>query len=146
MLAEILTRYAHFIFILIMTSALIGEALLLKPVMTRSDLKTMAKLDAVYGLSAVLLVAAGLTLWLGVGKPAEYYTQNPVFHLKLTLAVVIGLISIYPTVFYLKKSRGNDLQEQIPVPTGIQKAVILQIALLALIPMLAILAARGIRW
>ena len=60
--------------------------------------------------------------------------------------MVIGLISIYPTVFYLKKSRGTDLQEQIPVPSGIKKAVILQIALLALIPMLAILAARGIRW
>ena len=79
MLAEILTRYAHFIFILIMTSALIGEALLLKPVMTRADLKTMAKLDGVYGLSAILLVAAGLTLWLGVGKPAEYYTKTRFF-------------------------------------------------------------------
>lgn len=146
MLAEILTRYAHFIFILIMTSTLIGEALLVKPLMTRAELKTMAKLDGLYGLSAVLLVAAGLTLWLGVGKPAEYYTKNPVFHLKLTLAVVIGLISIYPTVFYIKKSRGKDLEAQIPVPSGIKKAIILQIALLALIPMLAILAARGISW
>ncbi len=144
MLAEIFTRYFHFVFIIVMSGALMGEAFLLKAQMSKKELKTLAKLDALYGLSAVLVVAAGLTLWFGVGKSAVFYTQNPVFHLKLSLAILIGLISIYPTVFYLKKSKGTELNEQVQIPPNIQKAVYLQLFLLALIPMLAVLMAKGI--
>lgn len=144
MIAEILTRYSHFLFIITMSAALVGEALLLRPSMTRSDLKRLAGLDAVYGLSALLLVGAGLVLWFAVGKPAEFYTKNPVFHVKLTLAVLLGLISIYPTVFYIKNSRGNQMEETIDIPRGIKTAVYIQLFILAFVPLLATIMAKGI--
>lgn len=144
MIAEILTRYSHFLFIITMSAALVGEALLLRPSMTRSDLKRIAGLDAVYGLSALLLVGAGLVLWFAVGKPAEFYTKNPVFHVKLTLAVLLGLISIYPTVFYIKNSRGNQMEETIDIPRGIKTAVYIQLFILAFVPLLATIMAKGI--
>ena len=102
MITEILLRYIHFIALFFWIGALTSEHLLLKPQMSRAAIIRLSRIDAVYGISAVLVVAAGLTLWFGVGKPAEFYSGNWIFHVKVGLAVIVGLLSIYPTVFFTK--------------------------------------------
>jgi putative membrane protein len=119
MTTELLLRYLHFICIFAIVGALVAEHLLLKPVLSRQEIARLARIDAVYGLAAIALAAVGLTLWLGsYGKPAEFYSTNPVFHTKLTLFVSIGLLSVYPTVFFLKHRKG-DPNESINVPSVI---------------------------
>lgn len=104
----------------------------------------MARIDGVYGLAAVVLLAAGLTLWLGsFGKPAEFYSKNWIFHLKLALFLGIGLLSIYPTVFFLKNRKGNP-EEVVTVPSKIFWMLRLEIVLLFIIPLLAGLMARSV--
>jgi len=45
--------------------------LLLKPQLTRAEVGRLANIEAVYGIAALALLMAGLTLWLGsFGKPA----------------------------------------------------------------------------
>ncbi len=144
MTTELLLRYIHFISIFIIVGALTGEHLLLKKSLTRAELRRLAKIDAVYGVAAVVLLIAGLTLWLGgLGKPAVVYSKNWIFHLKLSLFVTIGLLSIYPTVFFLKNRKGNP-NEMIPVPSAIFWMLRFELALLVVIPLLAGLMARGV--
>ena len=146
MTTELLLRYLHFICIFAIVGALVAEHLLLKPVLSRQEIARLARIDAVYGLAAIALVAVGLTLWLGgYGKPAEFYSTNPVFHTKLTLFVGIGLLSVYPTVFFLKHRKG-DPNEPINVPSVIFWMLRLEILLLFIIPLLAGLMAKGIRF
>lgn len=146
MTTELLLRYLHFISIFSIVGTLVAEHLLLKPVLTRQEIARLARIDAVYGLSAIALVSVGLTLWLGsYGKPAEFYSTNPVFHIKLTLFVGIGLLSIYPTVFFLKHRKG-DPSETVNVPPVIFWMLRLEILLLFIIPLLAGLMAKGIRF
>ena len=144
MYAEIIVRYLHFIGIFTWVSALVAQWLLLQPEMRRSEIQRLARIDLVYGLSAVLVVGMGLTLWFGVGKPAEYYNSNGLFHLKVSLAVVVGLLSIYPTVFYAKERKGDDPDQRIAVPPKIKRFVVLELILMAIIPLLATLMAAGI--
>jgi putative membrane protein len=144
MTTELLLRYLHFIFIFAIVGALVSEHLLLKKTMTRAELGRLANIDGVYGLAALALVAVGLTLWLGsYGKPAVVYTKNWIFHTKLTLFVIIGLLSIYPTVFFLKNQKG-DANETVAVPAAIFWMLRLEILLLFVIPLLAGLMARGV--
>lgn len=143
MLAEIFTRYFHFIFIFALVSSVVAEHLLLKPQMTRREIKRMAVLDGIYGLSAILVVAAGLTLWFGVGKPAEFYTQNWVFHTKVGLAILMGLLSIYPTVFFIKQRKG-PAEELVDIPPAIKWTIRAELLLIFIIPLLASLMAKGI--
>lgn len=144
MTTELILRYLHFISIFAIVGALASEHLLLKKILTRAELNRLAKIDAVYGVAAVVLLVVGLTLWLGgVGKPAVVYTKNWIFHLKLSLFVTIGLLSIYPTVFFLKNRKGNPAEE-VTVPAAIFRMVRLELALLVIIPLLAGLMARGI--
>lgn len=143
MTAEIILRYIHFISIFTIVGTLVSEHLLLKKEMTRLEIKRISKIDAIYGLSALTLLGVGLTLWFsGVGKPAIVYSKNWIFHLKISLFLTIGLLSIYPTVFFIK-NRG-DQNESVTVPTLIFWMLRLELLLLFIIPILAGLMARGI--
>lgn len=144
MTPEIILRYLHFVSIFTIAGVLISEHLLLKKTLTRAEIGRIARIDALYGLAAMTLLAVGLTLWLGgFGKPSAYYTMNWVFHTKLTLFLTVGLLSIYPTVFFIRHRKGNRA-EVVTVPGAIFWMLRLELLLLALIPLLAGLMARGI--
>lgn len=144
MTTELFLRYVHFISIFVIVGSLAAEFVLLKKTITRGELNRLARIDAAYGIAAITLLVAGLTLWLGgYGKPSFFYSQNWIFHLKLTLFVIIGLLSIYPTVFYLKQRKG-DVEEKVTVPAIVHWMLRLELFLLLIIPLLAGLMSRGV--
>ncbi|MDI1321749.1 MAG: DUF2214 family protein [Algoriphagus sp.] len=144
MSTEIFLRYIHFISIFVIVSSLVAEHLLLKPGMKRKEIDRLSKIDGVYGFAVLVVLAAGLTLWLGGhGKPAEFYSENALFQTKLGLFLVIGLLSIYPTVFFFKKRKG-DPTELVAIPKSIFWMIRLELLLVFAIPLLAGLMAKGI--
>jgi putative membrane protein len=144
MTLEIFLRYLHFISIFAIVGALSSEHLLLKKQLTRAEIKRLSRVDAVYGIAALLLLTVGLTLWFsGVGKPSVYYTKNWIFHTKITLFAAIGLLSIYPTIFFVKNAKG-DAGELVEVPQSVFWMLRFELLLLFIIPLLAGLMAHGV--
>jgi putative membrane protein len=144
MTIEILLRYIHFISIFTIVGTLVSEHMLLKKELTRTEIAKLARIDAIYGIAAVVLVIAGLTLWLGsFGKPSIYYTKNWIFHTKITCFILVGLLSIYPTVFFIKNRKGNQA-EVIAIPKTIFWMLRLELTLLFIIPLLAGLMSHGV--
>jgi putative membrane protein len=144
MTLEIILRYIHFISIFAIVGTLVSEHLLLKKSMTRGELGRLARIDAVYGIAAVSLLTAGLILWLGsVGKPSWFYSKNWVFHTKITLFAIVGLLSIYPTIFFLRGRKG-DPAEIVSVPKTVFMMLRVELLLLFIIPLLAGLMAHGV--
>lgn len=139
---EILVRYIHFIGILLLAGMLVTENILLSKQLNIETIKKLAKIDAVYGLSAVITFIAGMLLWLVVGKPSQFYTGNAVFHAKLGLFVVIAILSIFPTIFFLKNQKFQA--EKLIVPSHILLIKRTELALLLVLPLLAIHMARGV--
>ena len=139
---ELFVRYLHFVGFILLASMLVAENLLLARSLDNRTLKKLAAIDGIYGLSAVITLGAGLTLWLGVGKPAEFYNANPIFHIKVTLFVVVALLSIYPTIFLLKHRNTSAAELSVPAPVVLVKR--LEVVFLLLIPLLAVLMARGV--
>ncbi|MBI1769947.1 MAG: DUF2214 family protein [Bacteroidetes bacterium] len=141
---EIILRYVHFISIFTIVGTLASEHLILKKELKRAEIGKLARIDMVYGLAAMTLLIVGLTLWFGsVGKPAVYYTKNWIFHTKLTLFLIVGLLSIYPTIFFVKNRKGNP-EEIVAIPKTIFMMLRMELLLLFIIPMLAGLMSRGI--
>jgi len=138
-----LIRYLHFIAIFGVVSTVVAEHLLIKEQMSRAEIKRLSIIDAIYGISAVSVLVMGLLLWFVVGKPAAYYNANWIFHLKVSLFLVVALLSIVPTR-YLLKNRKGDLQEMVQVPGNIKMVIRLELLLLLIIPLLATLMALGI--
>ena len=59
--------------------------------------------DNIWGLSAlVLLVTGGMRAFAGYEKGADYYLHQPLFHLKITLFVLILLFEIAPMIALIK--------------------------------------------
>ncbi|HEY5799335.1 MAG TPA: DUF2214 family protein [Burkholderiaceae bacterium] len=144
MTADIALRYLHFLCVFVIFATLTAEHMLLKPVVARAEIVRLARIDAAYGIAAMLLLAVGLTLWLGgYGKPAAFYSGNWIFHLKLTCFVAIGLLSIRPTLFILRNRAGSP-HDQVTVPRGIRNALRIELALLIVMPLLAGLMAHGV--
>lgn len=137
---EVIVRYFHFMGIFLVVAALFAEHMLIKAEMTPQELRKVAIIDAVYSISAIVVLGAGLLLWFWVGKPAGFYTANPLFHVKVTLFVLLGGLSLYPTVFFIRQR--NAVANKI-IPKAIIHLVRVELLLLFVIPLLAVMMARG---
>jgi putative membrane protein len=79
-------------------------------------------------------------------KGSAWYWSNPWLHAKLVLLVVIGLLSIQPTRLFIRWRRTLDAGGGLPPPEQVRQArrlVMWQAHLLALVPLAAVLMARG---
>ena len=144
MTTEIALRYLHFVSIFAIVGTLTSEHLLLRKSLTRAEIGRIARIDAVYGIAALTLLTVGLALWFGnVGKPSVFYSRNWIFHTKITLFALIGILSIHPTVFFIRKRKGSA-DEVIAIPKSVFWMLRLELLLLAIIPRLAGLMAHGV--
>ena len=144
MIEIVLTRYAHFIAVFAIVGAIFAEQFLISKTMTRSEIKRISKIDAIYGIGVFLVLIAGFALWFWVGKPASFYSRNWIFHFKLTLFILLGLTSIYPTIFFLKNRKGQDLDTIIEVPKIVIILLRIELILIILMPVLASFMSLGI--
>ncbi len=143
MTLEILIKYLHFLSIFAIVGALVSEHLLIRSTMTRREIRRISIIDAIYGMGGICVWAAGLTLWFAVGKPAAYYSNNWIFLCKIGLLVTMTLLSIAPTIFFVKHAKG-DMEESVEVPKSIFMYIRLELVVVVIIPLLAVLMAKGV--
>jgi putative membrane protein len=143
MLVSATVAFLHFAAAFGLFGTLVGECVLLSRTLTVAQASRLQQLDRLYGLSAlVLLLAGGLRAWR-FEKGLDYYLHNPFFHLKLTLFVVVGLVSIYPTVVFIRW--GRDLRAgRAPVLAEAQHRWLARILKLELVLVFAILVAASL--
>ena len=146
---NILIPYLHYIGIMAMMGALITEHVMLKPGISKDQIKSLTMVDLIFGISAAIVLITGLLRWLVVDiKGTEFFTKNPLFHIKLTLFVAIVILSIFPTIKFLKWKKQAKLDEPGPGEKDIKKQLMfirIELLLLAIIPLLAVMVAGGIR-
>ena len=147
MTLEAILAYVHFLAILTMVVFISSEAALCRVEwMNKAVVERLARVDAIYGMAAILVLATGIarTVW-GVKGSAWYWT-NPLLHVKLTLFIVVGLMSIVPTMTYLRWRKQLRATGALPAEAEVRKTrklVMIQAHILVLIPLFAVFLARG---
>ena len=63
---NILIPYLHYIGIMALMGSLITEHLILKPGINRQQIKSLAMVDLIYGVSAAIVLISGLLRWFVV--------------------------------------------------------------------------------
>ena len=147
-MTEVLVVYLHIAAMILIAVFLAIEYLVCVPGLARERVKLLARIDLLYLIAAVLALATGVARLVWYGKGAVFYLHNPVFYLKLALFVAIGLISIPPTIQYLRwmrltKTSADAVAADFEVLRS-RRYVLVELVLFALIPLLAVLMARGI--
>ena len=67
------------------------------------DIERIAKADAWFGATAGLVLVTGALRAAFGAKGWAFYAHNPAFHVKVTLFVIVGLVSIAPTLQFMIK-------------------------------------------
>jgi putative membrane protein len=85
-----------------LTACLVYEFIAFSKVLTVEEARRIQRVDLWYGISAGLLVTVGLLRVFFFEKGAPFYAANLMFWIKMALFVIVGLLSIYPTIRYIK--------------------------------------------
>jgi putative membrane protein len=147
MTLEALLAYLHFLAILTMVVFISSEAALCRlDWINAAVVERLARVDLIYGISALAVLASGVArTWWGMKGTAWYWT-NPLLHLKLGLFIIVGVISIFPTLTYMRWRKALRSGGTLPVDTEVRKTrklVMIQAHIIALIPLVAVFFARG---
>ncbi len=135
--------YFHIVAVLGMFASLVVELTLLKKEMSRKNAAILIKADLSFGIFAILTAVFGLLRMFYFGKGVDYYLINPLFIIKLSAFILVGLLSIYPTVTFLKLRK--NLEEKIFIKQygKIKRIIFIEILMLLILPFLAVLVANG---
>ena len=138
----------HHLFAFALVAALAIQLVLLGEKLTLTSARKLQLVDRVLGLSAAALLVVGLLRVFQFEKGAAYYFANGAFHAKLTLFLLAALLSIYPTVRFIRWSRSLK-QGQLPQVNEAQQRrmrMIVHFELLAVVGILlsAAMMSKGI--
>lgn len=145
---DALLHFAHFICIFLLACLLAGEAFMLKKSLSREGVAQLQGIDRYYGIAAGLVIITGLLLVFFGAKGPAYYAHNAIFWIKMALFVSVALISIAPTVAFLRWNQRRAADGSIVLDDGeyrrLRALLWAQIGLFVLIPLCAALMANGI--
>jgi putative membrane protein len=144
---EPLIAYLHYLSMILIGGFLVGELVMCRAGMTTEQARRLAGIDAVFFASALAALATGLLRLFFYAKGVGFYTGNPAFWAKMALYVVISAVSIKPTRTFLRWKRAAAELGAAPAGDEIAAArrlIHIELGLLALMPLMAVLMARGI--
>ena len=99
--ASAVVAYVHYLGIIICFGALMFERIILKINLSKNETISIIIADVVYGIAGLAILITGILRVKYYGQGGEFYTGNPIFWVKVSLYIVIGLISLYPTTTYI---------------------------------------------
>jgi len=109
----------------------------------------IGRIDMVYGLSALMVILTGSIRFFYLEKGYAYYLDNYLFVTKLILVLTVGLLSIYPTIIFIKWRKELEEKSQISLDhklySNLKRIIRIEVFIVALVPLLAAMAARGDR-
>lgn len=113
-----------------------------------ASMKTLFVADMFWGVAAGLWLVTGLLrAFAGFEKGTEYYLQNSMFHLKLTLFILLILLEMKPMIQITKwRAKVRSTPGFVPTLAELRPLIrlnFIEAHIVVLIPFVAALMARG---
>ena len=138
----------HYLSILVLFGCVYGMLLFWRTQVNTYNFRTLLWLHVAYWVSLMLVLVSGLARAGWTEKGMAFYMANPWFHAKVTVFVVIILISLYPVKVMGAWRRSAVDAEVPPVTPELQKTLrrtlVAEIHLISLMPVFGALMARGV--
>ena len=148
MTGQVISAYLHFASILALGGILMAEWVLYRQDMTLGQARLLQRLDLHYLFAAMVALGSGLARVVWYGKGTSYYLDNTVFWVKMGLFVAIALLSVAPTIHYLRWTprlkQGHPPEISDRQFRTYRRYLVAEAVLLILMPLAAVLMARGI--
>lgn len=148
MTLDAVLAYLHYMAIFVLFAFLTAQAVMLRAPLDQRGIRLVGRADLWYGTAAMIAIATGLArLYLGAKGVAFYQGQWP-FWTKMAIFAAVGLVSIKPTIEFVRwrKALQRDPAWRVPLEeqARMRRIVMIEIHLAALIPVFAVMMARGL--
>jgi putative membrane protein len=148
MASTVTLAFLHHAAAFLIVGVLTAELVLLRGEITIPAARTLIRIDTAYGIAATVLLIVGLLRVFYTEKGSDYYFHSGAFLAKLGLFVIVGLLSIYPTMQFVgwrkALARGETPVLAAAVRSRLRMLVHLELTLLFVIMLCAAMMARGI--
>jgi putative membrane protein len=146
MTSVVTLAFLHHAAAFVIVGVLTAELVLLGGDLTPTSARSILRMDVAYGIAAVVLLIVGFGRVLYTEKGPTYYLHSIPFLVKISLFLIVGLLSIYPTFQFLgwrgalRAGRAPALAA--PVRRRLRMVVHIELTLLFVIMLCAALMAR----
>jgi putative membrane protein len=148
MTAMITAAYFHHVAAFLLVATLMVELVLLRNELTLSSARSIVRMDMVYGISALVVLVVGFVRVFHTEKGAAYYFASGSFLAKLTLFVIVALLSIHPTIKFIGWRKSLREQRLPAFDAGTRRTVRMlihvELTLIFIIILMAVMMARGV--
>lgn len=133
---------AHHLIIFVVFGLLFGEMVALHGDVNAATLKRVARFDMLYGIFAALIIVVGFARAIFAAKGWAYYSHNGFFWAKVGTFGLIGLISIVPTLAFVRWRKSGGSPEAATL-RKVKMYIHIELTLFMLLPLFAAAMARG---
>jgi putative membrane protein len=137
----------HHIAVFSLAGVIAAEVALLNGAIDAAAVRRLASVDAWYGLLAGAVIAFGAARVIWGAKGYEYYIANHVFWTKIALFLILGLLSIRPTLVFFAWKRQLKTKPNFAPPiaeaTRMRTYLWIEVGVFLCIPIAAAAMARG---
>jgi putative membrane protein len=141
-MVDLVLAVLHHLFIFALFGVLIGELILVRHGMGAPAAARMASIDIWYGVLAGLILIVGFSRAIFAAKGWRYYEHNAFFHAKIAVFLVIALLSVRPTVVFIRW-RGAPLDPTAGQIAEVRRYLWIELLLFPLLLVCAAAMARG---
>jgi putative membrane protein len=139
---DLVLAILHHVFVFALFGVLFSEFVIVRRGMAAAAAARVATIDAWYGILAGLILVVGFARAIFAAKGWLYYEHNAFFWAKIGTFLAIGLLSVPPTLAFLKWRRAGAAPTVEAVAEA-RRYLWLQVALFPLLPAFAAAMARG---
>lgn len=148
MVTTAVMAFLHHLMAFTLVACVVYEFIAYRKGLSFEEARRIQRADLIYGISAAFLLIVGVLRVIYFEKGPAYYTNNPFFWLKMNAFLIVGLLSIDPTIRYLrwnKTLKAGNVPEITDREFKRTRVILtLEVIGLAVIMFAAALMARGI--
>lgn len=137
----------HHLLIFAILAILAAELVLVRPGISGATLARIARIDGAYGALSVAVIAVGICRVIWGAKGWEAYVYNVWFWHKMGAFLIVGLLSIAPTMRFVRWRRGMAADAAYAIPEvdirTVRRYMHAEAFIFLLIPIFAAAMARG---
>lgn len=139
---DLVLAVAHHVLIFGLFGVLFAEFILVRPGLDQATVRRVAATDLWYGILAGLIIVIGFSRAVFAAKGWDYYSHNLFFWAKIGTFAVIGALSAWPTVSFLRWRRKKCAPDEMQI-ANVRRFLWAQMLLFPLLLAFAALMARG---
>ena len=145
---DAILAYLHFTAIFVFFSFLVVETMMMRGTLEASQVRVLGRVDIWYFGAAIAVLVTGFSRLVWGAKGPDFYLASWPIYVKVLLFLAVGVISVAPTLRFIRWRRmfERDPAWQVPVAERalVRRLVMIEVHIAALIPLFAVIMARGL--